>query len=152
MSRGRWAILILITVLVILAGVALFVIPAKAPTPSTNTAATTLASIPDLITVNSPEVGANISSPVSISGQARGTWFFEAQAPAQLEDASSSIIVESPLQVDGNWQTNDFVPFSLTLSFPAQPAGSHGTLVLKNDNPSGDPANQKEIDIPVIFK
>jgi hypothetical protein len=43
------------------------------------------------------------------------------------------------------------VIFKATLTYPAQPKGSKGTLILRNDNPSGDPARDKKVEIPVIF-
>jgi hypothetical protein len=46
--------------------------------------------------------------------------------------------------------TTDYVPFTATLTFTA-PATHTGTLILTNDNPSGDPKKQKELDIPVEF-
>ena len=47
--------------------------------------------------------------------------------------------------------TENFVPFKTTLSFPAQPAGSKGTVILHKDNPSGDPARDQKVTIPVTF-
>jgi hypothetical protein len=47
--------------------------------------------------------------------------------------------------------TNDFVSFQASLQF-SPPTTASGTLILHNDNPSGLPANDKEIRIPVYFK
>jgi hypothetical protein len=47
--------------------------------------------------------------------------------------------------------TENFVPFTATLTFPAQPAGSQGMLTFKNDNPSGEPQNSMMYDVPVTF-
>ncbi len=47
--------------------------------------------------------------------------------------------------------TDAFVPFTATLTYPAQPAGSTGTLVLKKDNPSGEPVNDMSLTIPIQF-
>ena len=47
--------------------------------------------------------------------------------------------------------TADYVPFTITLPFPAQAAGSEGTVVLRNDNPSGMPENDKSLEIPIVF-
>jgi hypothetical protein len=54
-------------------------------------------------------------------------------------------------QAQGDWMTEDFVPFTATLTFPAQPAGSLGKIVLKRDNPSGEPQNDASIVVPVQF-
>ncbi|MES2203304.1 MAG: Gmad2 immunoglobulin-like domain-containing protein [Patescibacteria group bacterium] len=149
----KW-ILGIVSVLIIVAAVALFVVPAKAPplTDTTPTATTTAkAEFADQLTLDTPLPGESISSPLTISGQARGTWFFEASAPFELKDATGKVIAQGTLRAD-NWMTEDFTPFSATIAFPAQPAGSKGTLILKNDNPSGDPARDKVLEVPVTFK
>ncbi len=130
----------------------------KAPTsstPNSNSSSTSQASvlpaaISDLITVNEPLPGEKIASPLTISGKARGTWYFEASAPVELRDASGTVIGHGTIRAQGDWMTTEYVPFTVTLTFTA-PATHTGTLVLKNDNPSGDPAKQKELDIPVEF-
>lgn len=104
----------------------------------------------DLIQVNAPVSGATISSPLVVTGKARGTWYFEASFPVKLLDATGNVIAEAPAQAQGEWMTNDFVPFKVVLTFKSAPFVD-GSLVLKNDNPSGDPAKDKQIIIPVKF-
>ena|SRR3989344_5245497 len=109
------------------------------------------AEIPDLIVVDRPRIGEQISSPLTVLGEARGTWYFEASAPMYLEDAGGVQIAQGHVEAQGNWMTTDFVPFKGTLTFTA-PASNTGTLVMMNDNPSGLPENQKELRIPVTFR
>lgn len=116
----------------------------SAPAPSTS-------GIPNLITVSSPTQGQRITSPITVTGQARGGWYFEASFPVEVRDASGKIIAQGPAQAQGEWMTNEFVPFRSTLTFPAQPAGSRGTVILRKDNPSGDPARDQSVTIPVTF-
>jgi hypothetical protein len=108
------------------------------------------ASKDDLITVSSPLPGATITSPLIITGRARGTWYFEASFPVILKDAAGNILAQTPAQAQGDWMTADYVPFAATLQFTA-PAGGQGTLILKKDNPSGQPENDDELSIPVTF-
>ncbi|HEV7449697.1 MAG TPA: Gmad2 immunoglobulin-like domain-containing protein, partial [Candidatus Paceibacterota bacterium] len=146
----------------IVAAIILFVLPSKTNAPTTSsqgqTSTTTpaqsvVAQIPDVIVVASPTIGSAVSSTtVTIAGTARGPWYFEASFPAEILDAQGKVLAQSPAQAQGNWQTNDFVPFSVKLSYPKQPSGSAGTIVLKKDNPSGDPAHDQSLSIPVVFK
>ncbi|HEV8677448.1 MAG TPA: Gmad2 immunoglobulin-like domain-containing protein [Candidatus Paceibacterota bacterium] len=153
------ALLIAVFIIVVLAGVILVLIPSNkaiAPTKTgSETASTTpssqTAGIADLISVSAPRVNASVSSPLAVSGSARGTWYFEATFPIVLQDASGSTIAQGHGQAQGEWTTTDFVPFTASLSFPAQAPGSHGTLILKKDNPSGDPARDQSVSIPVTF-
>ncbi len=112
-------------------------------------AATPLAD--DMVRVDAPLSGAKVSSPLTVMGSARGNWYFEASFPVILQDASGAVIAQKPAQAQGEWMTTDFVPFTVTLTFPTQPAGSHGTLILKKDNPSGLPQNDDSRQIPVSF-
>lgn len=154
----RLGIAVVAFVCIVILAIALVVIPAPNhvtdPKPVTNTppvGASEQASIPDLIRVDLPLPGATVLSPMNVSGQARGNWFFEASAPYELKDAGGNVIAQGHVDTLGDWMTTDYVLFNASISFPPQPAGSSGTLVLKNDNPSGDPARDKELDIPVKF-
>lgn len=102
------------------------------------------------IRVKSPAANDSVSSPLIIKGEARGNWYFEASFPIALYDANNVLLVEAPAQADGEWMTENFVPFELTLTFP-KPRTSNGKLVLKKDNPSGLPEHDEQIEIPVIF-
>lgn len=90
-----------------------------------------------------------ITSPLTITGEAKG-WYFEASFPIQIVDGSGKVIAQGPAQAQGDWMTSNFVPFKATLSF-AKPSTATGTLILRNDNPSGLPENQRELRIPVRF-
>ncbi len=107
------------------------------------------------IHVTSPASSSVVSSPLTITGEARGTWFFEAVAPVTLIDKNGNIIAQGHITATstepGGWMTLDFVAFTGTLTFPPQPAGTRGYLVLSNDNPSGISAKQLTLDIPVKF-
>lgn len=105
-----------------------------------------------IITVTSPKPGDTITSPLTVTGEARGNWFFEASFPATLVDWDGKIIAEVPIQAKGDWMTENYVPFEGTITFPAQSPGSRGTLILKKDNPSGLPENDKAIEIPILYK
>jgi len=151
--KWQGVVLAIVTLLIMVAGVALFVIPAKAPTVENHT---TTAQIADTIVVNTPTIDATISSPLTITGQARGPWYFEASFPIVLTDWDGKIIAEGHAEAQSDWMTTEFVPFKATLTFatPAagDPAKNRGTLILKKDNPSGLPENDKALEIPVEFK
>ena len=111
----------------------------------------------DMITLASPQRDGVITSPLTITGQARGGWYFEASFPVVLTNWDGVIIAEGPATAQGDWMTSEFVPFTANLTFtnPYQ-AGDpdfmkQGALILKNDNPSGLPENDRAIEIPVHF-
>jgi len=103
------------------------------------------------IMVDEPALNATVTNPLMVSGEARGTWFFEASFPVKLLNASSVEIASGVAGTTSDWMTTDFVPFTATLTFPPQPAGSSGTLVLIKDNPSGEPIYDDSYSVPVAF-
>ena len=105
----------------------------------------------DQIRIDSPRPGAQISSPVTITGEARGYYFFEASFPVTLVAENGDVLVESFATAGGEWMTTEFVPFTTTLEFEK---GSHerGRLLLKRDNPSGLPENDATLEVPVLFE
>ncbi|OGC47366.1 hypothetical protein A2886_01955 [candidate division WWE3 bacterium RIFCSPHIGHO2_01_FULL_42_13] len=104
----------------------------------------------DLIMIASPRPNETVSSPLEISGEARGTWYFEADFPVYLYDASGNKIATGIAQAQGEWMTEEFVPFSVTLVFDEATLGS-GTLVLEKNNPSGLLEQNDELRVPVKF-
>ena len=111
----------------------------------------------NLITLTSPVPNGVISNPVMLSGQARGYWYFEATFPITITNWDGLIIGEGYATAEGDWMTEEFVPFTTSLEFEnpyveGQPDFmKRGFLILKNDNPSGLPENQYALEIPIYF-
>src|SRR6056297_403528 len=112
------------------------------------------ATIPDVIRVSTPTEGAAIASPVQITGEARGTWFFEASAPVVITDWDGRIIGEGFVEAEDNWMTESFVPFSGEVSFTAPTDGvsDRGAVILQKANPSGLPENDAALEISVTLQ
>ncbi|MFH1188916.1 MAG: Gmad2 immunoglobulin-like domain-containing protein [bacterium] len=98
-----------------------------------------------------PQQNALIGSPLIITGEAKGTWYFEASFPVELRDTDGNILANVPAQAQGEWMTETFVPFTAKLEFK-EPKTATGILILKKDNPSGLPEYDDEIRVPVVFK
>lgn len=97
-----------------------------------------------------PAADAAVSSPLALSGEARGTWYFEASFPVRMLDANGRELGVTPVQAQSEWMTEDYVPFRGTIEFE-MPATETGTLVLEKDNPSGLPENAAEMYVPIRF-
>lgn len=105
----------------------------------------------NLIRVSNPKPNQEITSPLVITGEARGTWYFEASFPIVLVDWDGLIIAEGHAEAQSNWMTQDFVPFQATLTFKAPTYKNYGALILRKDNPSGLPEHDNALEIPVLF-
>jgi hypothetical protein len=105
----------------------------------------------DLIKIEHPRPNQEIASPLTITGQARGNWFFEASFPVKLVSDSGQIIAQSYAQAQDEWMTQNFVPFKSNLEFNFG-ATTTGKLILEKDNPSGLAENADQLWLPVIIK
>lgn len=107
---------------------------------------------PGLIRLDSPHPGELITSPLTIRGEARGNWFFEASFPVVLTNWDGLIIAQGIATAQGDWMTKEFVPFEAVLKFDVQQSYSNrGSLILKKDNPSGLPENDDALKVPVLI-
>ena len=109
----------------------------------------------DLIRNINIEAGDSISSPITITGEARGYWFFEASFPIIIVDWDGRIIAEHYATAEGDWMTEEFVPFTATVEFETPSAIgiiNRGAIILKNDNLSGLPENDRALEIPIILE
>lgn len=104
----------------------------------------------DLIRLEKPVPNQLVKSPLVVTGEARGYWYFEASFPVRMFDANGVELGVVPAQAQSEWMTTDFVPFKAVLYFK-KPATNTGTLVLEKDNPSGLPENAAELRVPVSF-
>ncbi len=109
----------------------------------------------NLIQLTTPVPNGVVESPMVVTGQARGTWFFEASFPVALTNWDGLIIAEGVAQATSDWMTEEFVPFTATLEF-VSPYGAgaedfmkRGALILKKDNSSGLPERDDALEIPV---
>lgn len=111
----------------------------------------------EFITLTTPVPNGVITSPLLLQGQARGYWFFEASFPIVLTNWDGLIIAEGYATADGEWMTENFVPFTATLEFVNPYIEGNpdfmkrGSLILQRDNPSDLPENDNALEIPVRF-
>ena len=105
----------------------------------------------DLIRLASPNPYQVVESPLEVSGRARGVWFFEASFPLVLVDWDGRIIAEGYASAEGEWMTEEFVPFRGTIEFETPEYGERGTLILQKHNASDRPELDDALEVPVRF-
>ncbi|MBP6884909.1 MAG: hypothetical protein KBC17_03780 [Candidatus Pacebacteria bacterium] len=92
-----------------------------------------------------------VGGTIEATGILKGGYFFEGNAVGSLLDANKNVLKTFPITATGEWMTIDGVPFEMSVDasdvFPGK-----GFIRISNDNPSGDPANDKHIDVPVVFE
>lgn len=106
---------------------------------------------PNEIVVSSPRTNARMASPVTITGQARGSWFFEATAPVTIVDWDGRIIAEGYVEAQRDWMTEQFVPFVGSITFDIPAYDNRGAIILRAANPSGLSQYERAVEIPIQF-
>lgn len=106
--------------------------------------------VSDNVVVWSPLPQETVQSPLTITGKARGTWYFEASFPVKIVDGRGVELGIVPATAQSDWMTTEFVPFKAVLEFK-KPETKEGRLIFQKDNPSGLPEHDAEVSFPVIF-
>lgn len=93
-----------------------------------------------------------ISSPLTLTGSAPGTWYFEGSFGVQVVDANGKSLGSAPAQpIDSDsWMTEGPVPFARTISFKT-PTTQTGFIVFSKDNPSDIRSLDESYKLPVTF-
>ena len=101
--------------------------------------------------------GEQISSPLRISGEVKGGWFFEGSFPITLVDWDGKIIATGLAEAKGEWMTADYVSFTSEIKFtkPANPTNQdyakRGAIIFQKDNPSDMRIYDKSYELPIKF-
>jgi hypothetical protein len=152
MKTMKTTVIVLAVVIVVLLGILAFYNPAQGPTKVAQKEAV---SSDGHMVVAAPLPNDLITAPVTVNGTViGGGWFFEASFPVKVLDGDGTTLGQGTARAGGapgSWMSTGTVPFTATITFTT-PKGATGTLVLKKDNPSGDPANDLQLSIPIRFK
>lgn len=122
-----------------------------APSGGNNLVDNTTTVDPTKVRLEEPDPNEIVTSPLTVKGEVRGTWYFEASFPVEIVDEDGKVLAVAPAQAQGEWMTEDWVPFVVALNFNPGTA-TKGEIVLKKDNPSGLPENDDEVRLPIRFK
>lgn len=160
MTKTQTGIVVALGLVIISAGayLAFFTPQAQAPTvtqdPAQQGQATYANATENDIVVTLPFPGAVTGKEFSVTGKARGYWFFEASFPVYLYDEAGNELavgLGSPEPEGTEWMTTEFVNFKADIVAPQSYIGK-ATLVLKRDNPSGEPENDASVTIPITVE
>lgn len=110
-----------------------------------------IASKSDLVRLFNPRPLDTLGTKVEINGEARGTWFFEATFPVRIEDSNGKVIASHYVQANGEWMTENFVPFNGSIELGENIPAGKGYLILEKSNPSGLIEHADELRVPILF-
>lgn len=121
------------------------------PTPVATPIPTPRSTDESVVKVITPLSGSTTKSPLKVIGTVPAGWMFEGVFPIKLLDSKGKVVgqAQAKEKVAGSWQSGNPVDFEATITFKSS-TGS-GTLVLENDNPSGNPENDKKFEVIVNY-
>ncbi len=105
---------------------------------------------PEQVVVPELAAGAAIQSPVNLSGQAVGGWFFEGSFPVKLFDSQGRELASGVATALADWMSEGYVPFTVSLEYQT-PTTPDGYVEFYKDNPSGLPENDAVVRMQVRF-
>ena len=150
-SRVGWTLLTVVSIIIVVSAVFLIVTPAPTQAPTKEMLGTGKGPfVSENVKVSAPLPGAKVSRTFTISGEARGQWYFEASFPVQVRDSNNNLIAQSHAEAKSDWMTTDWVPFTSTIA--VQNYSGPATLVLLKDNPSGLPENEDAVEFSITIQ
>ncbi len=102
------------------------------------------------VMVEAPAPGQDVTSPLTVSGQAVGPWFFEGSFPLEIVTLDGELVATGYVTADGEWMTTDFVGFGGAIEFEVAQATA-AYLVLRRANPSDLPENDAAVRVAVTL-
>jgi hypothetical protein len=112
--------------------------------------ATYLNTSSDMITVDTPHIGAVTGKTFTVTGVARGGWYAEGSFLIEVRSTHSETIAQSSASATGEWMTNGPTPFSANVTIPDSFTGP-ATLILRKANPSGLPERDASFSFPITI-
>lgn len=106
--------------------------------------------LPETLKIDTPGAGDMISSPVTITGEARG-WYFEGSFPISIVDENGATLSQGFATAQDDWMQDAFVPFKAEISF-SPGTSKMGAIIFDVHNPSGLENNENRYELPVIFQ
>ena len=92
------------------------------------------------ILITSPVEFAAVTSPLTITGEALSSWYYQASFSIDILDSDGHQIATGTTRATSNVVENTWVPFKSTLTFKvpssSRPTLAQGILYLHKDNPS----------------
>lgn len=117
--------------------------PLATPTPTPITSSPETPVVESGLVLTRPNENTAVSSPLTIEGFAPGNWFFEGTIVGEIQSEAGETLTTFPLQAEGDWMTEEHVRFTGEAEFQPPKGDETIHLILKNDNPSGLPENEK---------
>lgn len=107
----------------------------------------------DKLRLTSFEAGGSIdpSTGITLIGEAKGPWYFEAVFRVSLIDDEGNLLAQAQATATEEWMTTEWVSFEAELPAFNADGATTGKLVFENDNPSGLPENAERVEIDVVF-
>lgn len=103
-----------------------------------------------ILKISNMEANMKIKSPLTVLGEAPGSWYFEGSLVLKVVDANLKVLGQGNATAKGEWTTSAFVPFEANVSFEKS-STQKGFVIFEKSNPSGLPEKAEEYKLPIRF-
>lgn len=105
------------------------------------------------VRISEPDEGETIDTTegLTITGEARETWFFEGVFSVKLVDMGGNLLAQTTAVAMDDWMTTDWVSFEATFDPFGLGEVTEGKLLFEKANASGLPENDDSFEITVKF-
>lgn len=110
---------------------------------------TVLKNVSDYITITSPPPFGEVSETLIVTGDAKGTYFFEGDFPVEIFLENGEII-NHYATAQGEWMTEDFVPFKLEIDI-SHLAPQEILVKFHRNNPSENRSLDMVLELPLLI-
>lgn len=91
-----------------------------------------------------------IGNTVEVVGEMPGNWYFEAVAQVEIWDSAGRLLGHGLALAETDWMVTSSVAFKTKIEVATTTAAT-GTIIFKNDNPTGLPEYDKSESYPIVF-
>lgn len=101
----------------------------------------------NMIKLDLVKPGVTVLPRFTVTGEARGQWFFEATFPAEILDKDGKQIASTYGEALSDWMTEDFVQFRV--NFDVDNYSGPAVVILHKANASGLPEHDASLTVPI---
>ena len=149
-TNSNKIIIALLVVVILILGFMMFKPKVEVPVNNQNQKPVMSGNTDDL-TSFSITPGQKVSGTMTATGVMKSNYFFEANMPVLILDANKNVLKTGFATSTSDWMTSGPITFTTTLNFSGLSSGP-AYIDIRNDNPSGDPANERNIYIPIVIQ
>jgi hypothetical protein len=101
-------------------------------------------------TVEAPAANARVASPLTVSGAAPASWFYDEQFDAILLGEDGTVYGQASAHAPANWTGQGPTPFTAEFAFTVS-ADTPAAVILQEQSMNGEQDEPLEVRVPIVL-